>query len=116
MEEWGVSAIINFWPKVDPDLAEVPLDWYWQLSSPRSEEMLEPRMLCAADAVANYLELQNTGVLVLCEAGKTRSVFFCILLYHAMGHTWEQSQEFVLGKVPSAMLKGFMLDWLADQK
>jgi len=116
LAEWGISAIVNFWPKVDPDLAEIPLDWYWQLSSPRSEEMLAPRMMYAAGAVADYLDLDGTGVLVLCEAGKTRSVFFCILLYHELGHTWEQSQEYVLNKVPGASLKGFMLDWLKDQE
>lgn len=116
-EDWGVRAIVNFWPKVDPDLAEIDLDWYWQLSAPRSEQMLQPRMVNAAESVSDYLcRVEGACALVLCEAGKTRSVFFCILVVAIYeGITYAAAMKQVLGNIPSVSLKGFMLDWFKEQ-
>lgn len=110
--EAGINAVVNFWPKIDPDLADIGLDWSWQISRPRSEGMLDPYVELAARSVADYLD--HGRVLVLCEAGKTRSVFFCILVVHfELGVSYTEAKEIVLSAVPAAELKGFMLDWLA---
>lgn len=117
VEDVGLKAVINFWPKIDPDLADLGLDWYWQLSTPRSEGMLLPHIMQAAESVADYLKMKNTNVLVLCEAGKTRSVFFCVLV---MAHlfkddTYADVYARVKEAVPGTSLKGFMVDWLKEQ-
>lgn len=114
--DFGLKAVINFWPKVDPDLADMGLDWYWQLSTPRSEGMLLPHIMQAAEAVAEYLRLKDRNVLVLCEAGKTRSVFFCVLVMAQLfpKNSYSECLEMVKKTVPGISLKGFMLDWIKE--
>ena len=116
IQELNLTAIINFWPKIDPDLADLGLNWYWQLSCPRSEEMLLPHIEQAAKSVADYLTMKNTNVLVLCEAGKTRSVFFCVLVLGFLfeDDSYAQILERVKKAVPGTSLKGFMLDWFKE--
>jgi hypothetical protein len=117
-EDLGLRSVVNFWPKIDSDLADMGLDWYWQLSTPRSEGMLSPHIHQAAASVADYLTLPDTNVLVLCEAGKTRSVFFCILVMANLFR--EQSYAQILKRVevaiPGISLKGFMLEWIKEQE
>jgi hypothetical protein len=118
-EEIGLKAIVNFWPKIDPDLADMNLHWYWQLSVPRSEGMLDKHIMQAAEAVADYLLMPKTdnNVLILCEAGKTRSVFFCIQVVRLYKNiTVKEATDLVKERVPSIALKGFMLDYMSRQK
>lgn len=112
-QEHGITAVVNFWPKVDSDLGDLGLDWYWQISCPRSEQMLEERIMRAAACVSDYLTIPNTSVLVLCEAGKTRSVFFCILLVSVYKDiSYAAAHTLVKKACPGIGLKGFMTDWL----
>lgn len=115
--EWGVRAVVNFWPKIDNDLGEMDLDFYWQLSSPRSEEMLEPRMFFAAEVIRDYIEMKHKPkALILCEAGKTRSVFFCIMVVAlSKGISFAAAQKLVVAAVGSVALKPFMLEWIAKR-
>lgn len=116
-QELGLRSVINFWPKIDPDLADMGLDFSWQLSTPRSEGMLDKHIMFAAKATAEYLKMKGTNTLILCEAGKTRSVFFCVLVmaWLAKDDTYAEVLKRVQGKVPGHSLKGFMLSWIAEQ-
>lgn len=118
MQELGVRAVINFWPKIDPDWGSLPVDWYWFVPSARSATMMESRVLRAAVAVADYLRSDKTAcTLVLCEAGKTRSVFFSVLVVREyMRCTYASAEQRVLRMVPNAKLKSIMVDWLHQQK
>lgn len=112
--ELDLKTVVNFWPKTDAELGFLGLHWYWQISSPRSEQMLEPYILQAAESVADYLlRKKENNTLILCEAGKTRSVFFTILVVSMYKDiSYLDAREYVAEKVPGMSLKGFMEDWL----
>jgi len=112
IEGLNIGVIVNMWPKVDAELSEMPLDWYLQLSTPRSENMTKPHILMAADAVATYMKASPRNVLVLCEAGKTRSSFFCALVLRRMGLTVDETFATLRERIPAMELKGFMIDYL----
>ncbi len=108
--------MVNFWPKTDPDYGDMGLDFYWQISCPRSEQTLERHILWAAESVAEYLMMKDRNTLILCEAGKTRSVFFCILVVAIRKDiSYTEAMEYVLEQIPAVSLKGFMLQWIKDQ-
>jgi predicted permease len=109
--EWGIRAVINFWPKLDPEMCDMDLDWVWQVSAPRSLMMLGDHIDLAAEAATAYLKSrQDRRLLVLCEAGKTRSVYFCVLVVQKLlGLDSQQALKLVLGVVPTAKLKPAML-------
>lgn len=110
----SITAIVNLWPKADPDLGEAGLDWVWQISCPRSEMMKEPYVELAAHSAAEYLRLPGKQLLVLCEAGRTRSVYFCIMVSAFFNHwTATQSRSAVLSAIPGTSLKQFMMEWVA---
>jgi hypothetical protein len=112
LTEKGIKTVVNFWPKMDPDLAESPVVNYLQLSAVRSEQMLETRMEGAARWVARLAE--TAPVLVLCEAGKTRSVYFCVLLTSLLlEESLEDALEHVRGRVGAVSLKPGMLRRIA---
>ena len=72
-----------------------------------------------AKAVANYMK-ENTdkAVLILCEAGKTRSVFFSILVtMYYRGCKIIEAYKQVVAAVPGHRLKDSMLQYiLRDHK
>lgn len=107
----GVRAVVNLWPKLDPDLSDAPLDWYLHLPCHRSEEALRPAVAKAAEDCASYLtEVPEASLLVLCEAGKTRSAFFCVLVLRKfLSISCQEAYNMVSDAVPSVELKGFML-------
>ena len=115
-EEHGITAVLNLWPKTDPEMACLNLDWYMQLYCPRSEETLRPAVLRAAEYAADWVRAGGPGaLLVLCEAGKTRSVFFCILTVAKLNHiTFAEAKALVLAAVARSSLKGFMEDWIQN--
>jgi hypothetical protein len=109
LEEYNIRTVVNFWPKIDPDMAEAPVDNYLLLFAPRSEQMLDPRMEAAAVLVAGLTE--EAPALVLCEAGVTRSVYFCVLV---LSKILSISPKEALGRLEASGLsasglKGFML-------
>jgi hypothetical protein len=113
LQELGITAVLNLWPKTDPDMSNLNLDAYLQLYCPHSKDTLNPSVIKAADSMADYLRLPGRRLLVLCEAGKTRSVFFSILVVrNLLEISTAEAKELVLSKVPSSSLKGFMHEWL----
>lgn len=111
-----ITAIVNFWPKIDPDASNLRLDMYYQVSCPDSNMMLLPHININADAVCAYMGLPKKNVLVLCEAGKTRSVFFCVMLWQRLHNcTYEEAEKSVAQRIGSIDLKGFMKEWLAEE-
>jgi hypothetical protein len=96
---------------MDPDMAEAPIENYLLLSAPASGQMLEPRMGEAADFVAALC--RRAPALVLCEAGVTRSVYFCVLVVaRRLGLPGPEALAYVTGRLGRVRLKGFMLDRL----
>ena len=115
LNDLHIRAVVNFWPKIDPDWGTLPIDWYWYLPVSRSMNMLSPHILRAACAVADYLKEDNAVALILCEAGKTRSVFFSILvLREVLDCSYANAWQHVLQAVPTAHLKPGMLVWLGE--
>lgn len=112
IDSLNIGIIVNFWPKVDAELSEMPLDWYLQISTPRSEHMTRPCVLRAADHVAQYLRESSRRVLVLCEAGKTRSTFFCGLVLLRSGRTPDETLQQLKAAIPAMELKDFMYDFI----
>jgi len=113
LHDLGITAVINLWPKTDPDMANLNLDWYLQLYCPHSKDTLNPCVINAAKMAVDYLRLQNRKLLVLCEAGKTRSVFFSILVVKPLLQVnMTDATATVLAQVPSSSLKGFMYEWM----
>lgn len=107
LEELGIDVIVNFWPKLDCNLEEW---WVLQLSTNRSIDMLNSDIDIMAETVAMLIEDGKT-VLVLCEAGKTRSVFFTVLVVSYLnGIDLTEALEIVEEAVPNHRLKKFMLD------
>jgi hypothetical protein len=113
LSEIGVTAVVNLWPKADPDLADLGLDFHLQLPCARSEQTLESRVTEAARYAATYLSKAtvNRGLLVLCEAGKTRSVYFCVLVSSfSLGLPIHQALAMVESAVPRHSMKRFMYE------
>jgi len=109
LDQYGINRVVNFWPKMDPDLAESRVLNYFQISAAQSEQMLEDRVETVAHCVAD-LTAESPAALVLCEAGKTRSVYFCILLVSLLKEiSLEEAKDYVLSRLRSVSLKGCML-------
>ncbi len=108
--EHRITLVANFWPKLDPDLAGAPIRQYLHLPAPRSEEMLSSRMDMAANYIAALLRKKEVA-LILCEAGVTRSVYFCVLVVsHLLNVDLEEAFHQVESRMPKVRLKGFMMD------
>jgi hypothetical protein len=108
LRQHKIKTVVNFWPKMDSDMAEAPLDNYLLLSAPRSEQMLEGRIEQAARFVS---ALTCSGpALVLCEAGVTRSVYFCVLVASELLNVspLEAARHLEEVGLSTARLKGFM--------
>lgn len=107
LREYGIGTVVNFWPKLDPDMGEAPVDTYLHLACPRSEQVLEERVERAVPFVASLAA--RAPVLVLCEAGVTRSVYFCVRLVAELeGLSLPAAHARVKGLLRTN-LKGFML-------
>lgn len=113
LAERRIKGIVNFWPKQDVDLADVGLDWYLFVPAERSSMMVEPRVMRIAEFVSAQIRA-GVPVLALCEAGKTRSVFFSILVVSlACDISYAGALHHVIACVPAHSLKRFMLDYLS---
>jgi hypothetical protein len=109
----GVTCVVNFWPKLDHDLSNGPAMTYLHMPCIASRLVLEPRVQEAARFVARLLRRGNEKALVLCEAGVTRSVFFCVLVVARLeGVGLPEALERVRGRMPRVDLKGFMMDFI----
>ncbi len=112
LREHGITTIVNFWPKIDPDFSDFPLNMYLYLPSDKSNMMLEKRISLAASFIAKSIK-QGEKCLIMCEAGVTRSVFFCILVIAKLEElSLSESYNKVKEKIPGLKLKSFMLEFL----
>jgi len=112
LDHLGIDIIVNFWPKVDSDLAPY---WYFYIPNNRSDMMLDEEIDLMALTIADLLESKT--VLVLCEAGKTRSVFFLTLVmsyWHDV--TLRDALDIVEKAVPKHSLKKFMLEYIDQSR
>jgi len=108
----NIGMVVNFWSKLDADMSEAGVIYVYA-PTPHSEDMLDEDKFILADYVANYIHSSShKAVLILCEAGKTRSVFFTILvLSRAVNIPKLAAYRIVDSKVKHS-LKGFMLEYL----
>jgi hypothetical protein len=114
LQERRVSVVVTLWPKLDPDLAEAGLTWYLYLPVPQSKDVVASSVRIAAEAVARYLiETPDRAALILCEAGRTRSVFFSALVVHYLqGVRLAEAHRRVIEAVPGHALKAGMIEYL----
>jgi protein-tyrosine phosphatase len=116
IQELKIGVVVNLWTKQDPDMSDMPC-WYWYLPS-SSQDMLAGKMETMAETLTMILE--NSGemsALILCEAGKTRSVYFAtlvLMMYENLaGKQALDKINKILGK---HSMKDFMLKKLGEYK
>lgn len=108
LREYGIQTVVNFWPKLDSDLGEAGIN-YLHFPAVQSSQMLDSRIELASRLVSQLCE--QTPVLVVCEAGKTRSVYFCILVVSLiLKCPLLEAKELVTKKLRGTSLKNFMLE------
>jgi hypothetical protein len=109
-----IRWIVNFWPKLDPDLAELPLYGYLYVPLPDSAGIMQERIRRLAAFLAPSIT-ENARALILCEAGVTRSLYFSTLLVREMeGIPGWEAWEAVEQRVPRTGLKPRMLAELRE--
>ena len=116
LREYNIRVVVNFWPKLDPDFSGDVLDLYMYAPNSRSLGMLGNGNNVLAAAGSHYLKSKpGSAALILCEAGKTRSVFFCVLLLcNLLGVQLKEALAIVEQAVPNHSLKQFMLDYIQN--
>jgi hypothetical protein len=112
-EELNIGIVVNFWPKLDPDMSDMPC-WYWYLPS-GSDDMVSTRVSKMARLLASLLTHGDYSALILCEAGKTRSVFFAGLVVHYMQNIAGTKVLRVLDNtIPGNRMKPYMLEYFRN--
>lgn len=116
VKDLNIGIVINFWPKLDPDMSSLPCWYYYMPSS--SEQMLDDNVILISDFVSTLLaENCDMSALILCEAGKTRSVFFASLLYKQLTEkTGRQVLKDIDTLMPGHHMKPYMHDFLSKLK
>jgi hypothetical protein len=116
LERYKIKWVVNFWPKaMDPDLSDVGLHGYLHIPLPDSAMVLEPYVIAMAEHLVTQIRPDATA-LILCEAGKTRSVFFAALLLRQFTNlSGSQALEQICQLVPSECLKVNMRLWLKNR-
>jgi len=115
LSELNIKIVVNFWPKIDPDFGEMNI-WYWHMPTRRSIGMTDPSIIGAATHLANIIHKHETPALILCEAGKTRSVFFSALLCkHLLNLEYTDALCHIETAAPKHKMKKFMIEWLKTQ-
>ena len=116
LADYGIDCVVNLWPKVDPDWWGMEPRVYLQLPAEPSTEVLSPAVREMARCVAMMLRgEQLKAALVLCEAGKTRSVFFSVLVYKYFHDvSGRDAQAAVVARVNGVSLKPSMITYLRD--
>ena len=106
--EYDIDIVVNFWPKLDPDMSDLPC-WYWYMPS-ESIEMMDEKMWRMARTLSTLIQKDKCTALILCEAGKTRSVFFtCLVLYQICP---QQAAQIIRNVFPGHRMKPYMVEHL----
>jgi len=113
-KEYEIGMVVNFWSKMDSDMSACePI--YVYCPTPHSADMLSDDKFILANYVSEWLKSGDKNVLILCEAGKTRSVFFTVLLVREfLSKTLKDSLLYVESKLKKHSLKNFMLDYIEN--
>lgn len=98
LAQYGITVVFNLWNKVDPDLSGSCLYVNWPI---RGNAMPDN-----ADAMVSLgAALLNRGerLLIHCEAGVNRSVWFCAAII-AQANNWSMDKALALaeGRIPRA--------------
>lgn len=114
LDDYKIDCVVNLWPKIDPDFWGTTPVMYLQVPAEPSTEVLRAHCVALAKFIAEELKSGSIkSALVLCEAGKTRSVFFSILVCkHYLDISGQAAMELVLSKIPSTSLKPKMISYL----
>lgn len=119
-KQHNIGMVVNFWSKLDADMSECGVIYVYA-PTPHSKDITSINNVVLAEYVSSWL-VCNTGeeergenVLVLCEAGKTRSVFFCVLLVSAFtGVVMNEALKVVTKVIPGHKLKPHMLEYIKE--
>jgi len=116
IEYLKVGVVVNLWPKLDPDMSDMPC-YYLYLPSSSQDTVGEDIMImskCVAELLNN--SIVDKSALILCEAGKTRSVFFAgLVLMHMYTMTGAKALKILEKRVPGHRMKPYMIDWFNSQ-
>ncbi len=112
LEDNNITVVVNLWSKMDSDLAE-DYDAPLYIHSPMrgDADLLGNRMMSLSQFVADLIH-QGETVLVLCEAGRTRSVFFCALVLLEQGWDGKDALEMVKEACGKTTLRPSMIRFL----
>ena len=113
IEELNIGIVVNFWPKLDPDMSDMADCWYLYLPS-SSEGMMDFKVRKMANAVASIINVEERAALILCEAGMTRSVFFTGLVLNSLYKSG--SYRLLMEALPNTRMKTYMIDFLKELK
>lgn len=114
-EQHNIGMVVNFWSKLDADMGECYDVQYVYVPTPHSKDIMDISNSVLADYVSLWLAMGDRNVLVLCEAGKTRSVFFCVLLLSTFQTTsMTQALKEVEKTIPGHKLKADMLRYIKE--
>ena len=116
LQTLNIKIVVNFWSKLDPDLSDAPIDLYIYMPKRRSIGMLDKDVEIAAKMVADLIkEKDDYAVLILCEAGKTRSVFFTILVdKYWFSIPLKVAYTYVNNIITKHSLKDFMIKYIEE--
>lgn len=110
LAEHNIRLVVNLWTKSDPDLSESDIDAYYFLPQYRSLGMLKhPGVRASVEACAMYHSRTKSGILILCESGVTRSVFFTGLLLEALGV--QDVLDRLNTAIPGHKMKDYMIEY-----
>lgn len=116
IEKYNIGLVVNFWPKIDYDMGELPC-MYWHTPVPEADGMVSGRIIQLADAAANMMEKESIVTLSLCEAGKTRSIFFAILIMSKLlGCSKREAYEIFIKKGINSKLRPSMTQYLTKEQ
>lgn len=109
----NIGLIVNFWPKLDPNIESLPCA-YWHIPVEENRLMLQPWIVGLAQPALDFAG--DAAILVLCEAGRGRSVFFSALLArYCAGPCGANLLEFIQSRVPGHSLKPELQTYLKEQ-
>lgn len=116
IERHHIGLVVNFWPKIDYDMGELS-SMYWHVPVPEADGMVSSRIIQLADAAASLIVRESFAMLSLCEAGKTRSVFFAILVMSKLlGCSKREAYEMFLKKGINNKLRASMIQYLTKEQ
>lgn len=98
----GIGLVVNVWNKVDPDLSGLAY-----LNMPMGSDAIPLNTEAVVNVAAHW---QGGAVLVMCEAGVTRSVWLCGRVLKALGMHGEDAYLLLHERIPRAKLSTVLKD------